>query len=376
MARVFNWQLGREMDYPYDEHRPARQWAGVFDINKCIACQTCTIACKTTWTSGPGEEHMFWNNVETKPYGFFPMGYDVHILDALGPQSWNADGSYAGQTIFEAAPTGERLLGWRPDDEDYAHPNLGEDEIKGRIDRGAALAIPHEHWMFYLARTCNHCTYPGCLAACPRQSIYKRQEDGIVLNDLSRCRGYQECVRGCPYKKVFFNPHSGVSEKCIGCYPRFETGQVSSCFAACIGKIRLQGWISKPNEAREDNPIDYLVHVRKIAVPFMPQLGLEPNLYYVPPIHVPDYYLRQMFGPNAPAAAELYRHVKDDVTLRGLFCLFGSTDRVFSRFRVDGDVAMGFDDAGTELIRVPVTEPTIVRPATERLYQIRRVNTP
>lgn len=375
MATVFNWQLGREMEYPYEETRPRKQWAGVFDINKCIACQTCTIACKTTWTSGPGQEQMFWNNVETKPYGFFPLGYDVRILDALGPQDWQGE-RYAGETIFEAAPAGERLLGWRPDDDDYAHPNIGEDEIIGRIDRGAAIAIPHEQWMFYLARTCNHCTYPGCLAACPRQSIYKRPEDGIVLLDQNRCRGYQECVRGCPYKKVFFNPHSGVSEKCIGCYPRIDEGLISACYAACIGKIRMQGFISKPDAAREDNPVDYLVHVRKLAVPFMPQLGLEPNLYYVPPIHVPDPFLVQMFGPRAPAAAEAYRHASEDPVLRGLFALFGSTDRLLDRFRVDGDIAIGFDEAGAEIIRVPSREPILVRPETERLYQIRRVNTP
>ena len=375
MARVYNWQLKREMEYPYEGRRPERQWAGVFDINKCIACQTCTIACKTTWTSGPGQEHMFWNNVETKPYGFFPLGYDVRILDALGPQAWRGD-TYAGQTIFEAAPDGERLLGWRPEDEDYAHPNIGEDEIKGRLDRGTAITIPHEHWMYYLARTCNHCTYPGCLAACPRQSIYKRPEDGIVLVDQQRCRGYQECVRGCPYKKVFFNPHSGTSEKCIGCYPRVEEGQAPACFAACIGKIRLHGWISPPDAAREDNPVDYLVHVRKLAVPFMPQLGLEPNVYYVPPIHVPDAFLVQMFGPGAPAAVRTYREAHEDPVLRGLFCLFGSTDQVLSRFRVDGDVATGYDEDGSEIIRVPVTEPVIARPPTDRLYQIRRVNTP
>jgi glyoxylase-like metal-dependent hydrolase (beta-lactamase superfamily II) len=41
----------------------------------------------------------------------------------------------------------------------------------------------HNTWFFYLARICNHCTYPACLAACPRQAIYKRPEDGIVLID-------------------------------------------------------------------------------------------------------------------------------------------------------------------------------------------------
>ena len=77
MARVYNWQIGREMSYWYPERHPKRQFAAVFDTNKCIACQTCTLACKTTWTSGKGQEYMLWNNVETKPYGFYPLGWDV-----------------------------------------------------------------------------------------------------------------------------------------------------------------------------------------------------------------------------------------------------------------------------------------------------------
>ena len=56
MALVRNWQLGRTMSYWYPESRPRRQFAAVFDVNKCIACQTCTLACKTTWTSGKGQE--------------------------------------------------------------------------------------------------------------------------------------------------------------------------------------------------------------------------------------------------------------------------------------------------------------------------------
>ena len=73
MARVYNWQINRQMSYWYPESRPKRQLAAVFDINKCIACQTCTLACKTTWTSGKGQETMLWNNVESKPYGFYPL---------------------------------------------------------------------------------------------------------------------------------------------------------------------------------------------------------------------------------------------------------------------------------------------------------------
>ena len=45
MAKVKNWHLQREMDYPYEGARPKKQWAIIFDLNKCIACQTCTLAC-------------------------------------------------------------------------------------------------------------------------------------------------------------------------------------------------------------------------------------------------------------------------------------------------------------------------------------------
>ena len=83
MPKVYNWQLGREMDYPYQEKHPQWQFAFVFNINRCIACQTCTMACKSTWTFSKGQEYMWWNNVETKPYGGYPQGWDVKLLEMM-----------------------------------------------------------------------------------------------------------------------------------------------------------------------------------------------------------------------------------------------------------------------------------------------------
>jgi nitrate reductase beta subunit len=262
-----------------------------------------------------------------------------------------------------------------PNSVDYAHPNLGEDEISGAVDKGAALTLPQQIWMFYLARICNHCTYPACLASCPRSSIYKRPEDGIVVLDQERCRGYQECVRACPYKKVYFNPSTGTSEKCIACFPKIEQGIQPQCFVNCIGKIRLQGWVSPRAQAREDNPIDYLVHVRKLALPLYPQFGLEPNVYYVPPVNVPDSFLLQMFGPDAPAAVQTYRNARNDKTLCGLFELFGSTERTIPFFKIQGDFAVALDDDHKEFARVPIYEPVTIRAGEDRLYQIMRSNT-
>jgi nitrate reductase beta subunit len=74
-------------------------------------------------------------------------------------------------------------------------------------------------FMMYLPRLCEHCLNPACVASCPSGSIYKREEDGIVLIDQDKCRGWRMCVSGCPYKKIYYNWQSGKAEKCIFCYP-------------------------------------------------------------------------------------------------------------------------------------------------------------
>ena len=236
MSQVYNWQLGRKMHYPYDEAHPDWQLAAVFNINRCIACQTCTMACKSTWTFSKGQENMWWNNVETKPYGGYPQGWDVKTLKLLeeanpGGQSWESHGKgvespygfFEGKTVFEAANGREPVLGYLPEEKDWRSPNINEDtstKYEGD-DLGISktgMSLPeHKAWFFYLQRICNHCTYPACLAACPRKAIYKRPEDGIVLVDQSRCRGYRKCMEACPYKKAMYQPVTRVSEKCVAC---------------------------------------------------------------------------------------------------------------------------------------------------------------
>ena len=133
MNKVYNWQLGRDMEYPYEAAYPDHQFAFIFNINRCIGCQSCTMACKSTWTFAKGQEAMWWNNVETKPYGGFPHGWDVKTLALLekanpGGQTWDGApkagaapyGEFKGKTIFEAgknniSPEGaNRALGYLP----------------------------------------------------------------------------------------------------------------------------------------------------------------------------------------------------------------------------------------------------------------------
>ena len=412
MASVYNWQLGRGMSYPHQEAHSQLQFAFVFNINRCIACQTCTMACKSTWTFAKGQEYMWWNNVESKPYGGYPNNWDVKLLamlEAEDPdgQAWR-NGKFRGKTIFEAAEnhsSGDRsmrALGYIPTDEEWQSPNIHEETATGKIREkdkwGHSAELPeHQVWFFYLQRLCNHCTYPACLAACPRNAIYKRPEDGIVLIDQERCRGYRKCVEACPYKKPMYNSTTRVSEKCIACYPRIEgkdatlspdsTPIETRCMTACVGKIRLQGLIKKTADGEwakdPENPIHFLVRERRIALPLYPQFGTEPNGFYIPPRWVPRSYLTQMFGPGVNNAIEQYS--SPDRELLAVLQLFRTTQRVIFKFKIEkgkkvaeientlpsgkkvmqeifNDTVIGYDNIGEELVRITVEEPTFERP--------------
>jgi nitrate reductase beta subunit len=377
MPKVSNWQLNRKMEFPYEEARPDKQFAVIMNINRCIGCQTCSMADKNTWTFSKGQEFMWWNNVESRPYGGYPQHWDVKLLKMLGSGKWQSD-VFDGKTIFEAAvpdveedQQAERVVGYIPTDEEWRFPNIYEDTPAG--DWVGTTELPeHQMWMFYLQRICNHCTYPGCLAACPRQAIYKRKEDGIVLVDQKRCRGYRKCNKACPYKKTMFRANTNVTEKCIACYPRTENGTAPRCVVACVGKIRLHGWLHSPAKSEADNPVDYLVHEAKVALPLYPQFGTEPNVYYIPPRWAPRPFLRQLFGPGVDAA--IGKYTDPDDTLFGLLKLFGTTEKIIRRFSVGNQIASAFDENDRLILRSPFKEPSFVRPAYDATYDVDRFN--
>jgi nitrate reductase / nitrite oxidoreductase, beta subunit len=430
MPDVYNWQLGRPMSYPHEEHHPQWQFAFVFNTNRCIGCQTCTMSCKSTWTFSKGQELMWWNNVESKPYGGYPQHWDGKLLNMLeqanpGNQVWDVSdkeperkpyGQFDGWTIFEAATKKPGVepqvaLGYLPTDDEWRHPNIHEDTATGDAFRQpdqftASAQLPeHSVWFFHLARICNHCTYPGCLASCPRQAIYKRPEDGIVLIDQSRCRGYRKCVEGCPYKKAMYRPTTRTSEKCIGCYPRVEgkdptispNGEPAEtrCMAACVGKIRMQGLVQIEPDGSwavdPKSPLYYLIRQRQVALPLYPQFGTEPNGFYIPPRWVPRPYLVQMFGPGVDHAIEQYSC--PDRELLAVLQLFRATQQILFRFEIEegpkiaeaevtmpsgetkvqeiyNDTVIGFNKFNEEVVRITVEEPTFERDAEAHVNSI------
>lgn len=209
---------------------------------------------------------------------------------------------------------------------DYARndPNLHniseeEKEVMFQLEKMA---------LFYLPRICNHCLNPACVASCPSGAIYKRGEDGVVLINQEVCRAWRMCVTACPYKKSYYNWHTGKSEKCILCYPRIEAGLAPACMHSCVGRIRYLGVLlydaSRIEEAAsaddnnlinsqldiildpfdeqvikaakkngvadstihsaQNSPIYKFVKEWKLALPLHPEFRTLPMLFYVPPL--------------------------------------------------------------------------------------------
>jgi ethylbenzene hydroxylase subunit beta/complex iron-sulfur molybdoenzyme family reductase subunit beta len=290
----------------------------VMDLNKCIGCQTCTIACKRLWTRGEGMEPMWWNTVSTQPgqgtpRGWEKMGGGFHDGRArAGQLPLRADFGEAWefnheQVFFEGNAQAEHL---KPKGEPPRWgPNWDEDQGAGEYPNS---------FFFYLPRICNHCTHPACLEACPRKAIEKREDDGIVLINEDQCRGYRFCMEACPYKKIYFNHVAKLSQKCIFCFPRIEQGVANACARQCPGRVRFVGY----RDDRE-GPIWKLVDQWKVAVPLHPEHGTEPNVFYVPPIappryaasgalepekpRIPDEYLISLFGPAVMDALAVLR---------------------------------------------------------------------
>lgn len=301
-----------------------RQMAMVLDLNKCIGCHTCTVACKTLWTSSEGMEHMFFNTVNTMPGegtprqwermgGGFPDGEaELGKLPSLGEfgDAWK----YNHEEVFYGGKGQDVHLGVQGEAPQWG-PNWDEDQGGGDFPNS---------YFFYLPRLCNHCTHPACKEACPRGAIEKRQQDGIVVVNEDRCRGYRHCMEACPYKKIYFNHATKVAQKCIFCFPRLEQGVAPACARQCPGRVRFVGYRDD-----QDAPIWKLVDKWQVALPLHPEYGTEPNVFYVPPSapprfdaegridtskpRIPDAYLVSLFGERVLDALATLAAERDKV---------------------------------------------------------------
>jgi tetrathionate reductase subunit B len=125
----------------------------VIDINKCIGCYNCQLACK--------DEH---------------VGND-----------------------------------WTP----IAKPQPDTGHFWHKITEHVQGSVPKVR-VRYMHDLCQHCSTAPCITVCKSQAIYRRN-DGIVIIDPEKCSGTGICVDACPYGAIYFNSDLNIAQKCTWC---------------------------------------------------------------------------------------------------------------------------------------------------------------
>jgi sulfite dehydrogenase (quinone) subunit SoeB len=204
--------------------RPPRRLGLLIDLDICVGCHACAVACKEWNTSGPVGP---LNDVD--PYGKDPRGVwlcRVHTFEA-------GEGA-AGRTV-------------------------------------------------HFPRSCLHCENAQCVTVCPTGASYKRAEDGIVLVDTAKCIGCKLCAWACPYGAREYDEVEGVMKKCTLCVDRIEdrtlpdAERVPMCVRTCPTHARHFGDFADP-----DSHVSRLAAQRGAVAP-LPDLGYRPTCLYLPP---------------------------------------------------------------------------------------------
>jgi len=153
------------------------------DIDLCIGCKACEVACKE------------WND--------------------LPPDDTSNFGSY--QSHEDLSATTWDLMRFNEVD----------------LDNGDLAWLIRKD-------SCLHCDEPGCLLACPAPGAVVQYENGIVDFDQTKCIGCQYCVAGCPFDIPRFDRKTKKVYKCTMCVDRVGAGLEPACVKACpTGSIRF-----------------------------------------------------------------------------------------------------------------------------------------
>lgn len=160
----------------------------------------------------------------------------------------------------------------------------------------------------FLPRPCMQCENPPCIAVCPVNASWKR-EDGIVVIDYKKCIGCRFCIAACPYgargvdtgmfytdgtpkreayetapsyeygkkwiKKNHFSSPIGNARKCQFCSHRLDVGMLPACVTTCIGRATYFGDIS------DGESLIVKVTAKQNTWKFREGFGTKPSVTYL-----------------------------------------------------------------------------------------------
>ncbi len=204
------------------------------DLDTCVGCHACVIACKE------------WN---TANYGAPLSDQDAYGSNPVG-------------TFLNRVHTFEYL----PDD-----PQT--------LSNGDQSAFQVTHF----PKSCLHCQDAPCVTVCPTGASYKRSEDGIVLVNEEACIGCGLCAWACPYGARELDAEAGVMKKCTLCVDRIyndnlpEIDREPACVRTCPAGARHFGDFADP-----ESKVSQLVRERG-SITLMPEMETRPVNAYLPP---------------------------------------------------------------------------------------------
>ena len=199
----------------------------VIDLDTCVGCHACVIACKGWNTQHYGEPLS-----DSNAYGEDPIGTFLNRIHT-----------------YEVTPD---------DPLEPAHT-------------------------VHFPKSCLHCEDAPCVTVCPTGASYKRIEDGIVLVDEDACIGCGLCAWACPYGARELDPLAGIMKKCTLCVDRIynenlpEEDQIPACVRTCPAGARHFGDLGDP-----ESEVSKLVQERE-GFDLMPELATKPVNKYLPP---------------------------------------------------------------------------------------------
>lgn len=86
----------------------------------------------------------------------------------------------------------------------------------------------------FIRRMCMHCESPTCASVCPVEA-FRKEPNGPVLYDASRCIGCRYCIMACPFgvPKYQWDRTVPIVQKCTMCPDRIAAGKAPACAAVC-----------------------------------------------------------------------------------------------------------------------------------------------
>ncbi|MEL1136049.1 4Fe-4S dicluster domain-containing protein [Desulfitobacterium sp. THU1] len=216
----------------------------VIDLDKCIGCRTCAVACKAHNAQPPGT---WWNRVFTpgSPYHQSAVGEEGNLQMNFLPVSCQMCDNAPCEKVCPVGAT-------------YTD------------ERGVVL-VDYER--------CIGCRY--CIAACPYNVRQFNWEDPKEVKERA---GYKEGYEyGYPAEardkdgRLVYTPNRpvGVVEKCTFCFQYTSQGKDPACVQACPSRARIFGDLEDP-----DSEVSRLIRDRQ-AFRLKEDLGTQPKVYYL-----------------------------------------------------------------------------------------------